>query len=98
MDCPDADKPQEMAQIGAGQAKEYFLLELEAEAKIRAVKHIKGLLRKPDQIEKVKDLTLKYTSSLLIPFTHPATRIDSKNRKKESQHRCHVEHGDYTTT
>ena len=59
MDCPDSDKAEEMAQIGEGQAKKYLMLELEAEAKIRAVKQIKGLLRKPGQIEKVKDLTLK---------------------------------------
>ena len=65
MDCPD--EPEKMAQISRrrgideGQSKEYFLLELEAEAKIRAVKHIKGLLRKPGQIEKVQILTLKYT-------------------------------------
>ena len=65
MDCPD--EPEKMAQISRrlgideGQSKEYFMLELEAEAKIRAVKHIKGLLRKPGQIEKVQILTLKYT-------------------------------------
>ena len=60
MDC--LDKPERMAQIDEGQAKEYFMLELESEAKIRAVKHIRGLLRKPDQIEKVKNFTLKYIS------------------------------------
>ena len=57
MDCPDSDKPEKMAQIDEGQAKEYFMLELESEAKIRAVKHIKGLLRKPGQIEKVKRIS-----------------------------------------
>ena len=54
MDSPDSDQPEEMSQIDEVQAKKYFMLELESEAKIRAVKHIKGLLRKPDQIEKVK--------------------------------------------
>ena len=53
MDRPDSYKPEEMARIDEGQAKKYLMLELEAEAKIRAVKQIKGLLRKPGQIEKV---------------------------------------------
>ena len=44
---------EEAAEIDDSQAKEYLMLELESEAKIRAVKRIKGLLRKPDQIEKV---------------------------------------------
>ena len=66
MDC--LDKPERMAQIDEGQAKEYFMLELESEAKIRAVKHIRGLLRKPDQIEKVKNFTLKYIQLYVILY------------------------------
>ena len=46
-----------MAQVDEDQAKKYFMLDLESEAKIRAVKHIKGLLRKPGQIEKVKRIS-----------------------------------------
>ena len=68
MDSPDSDQPEEMAQIDEGQAKEYFMLELESEAKIRAVKHIRGLLRKPDQIEKVKNFTLKYIQLCVILY------------------------------
>ena len=48
----------EAPEINDSQAKEYLMLELESEAKIRAVKHIKGLLRKPDQIEKVSHQVL----------------------------------------
>ena len=44
---------EEATEIDDSQAKEYLMLELESEAKIRALKRIKGLLRKPDQIEKV---------------------------------------------
>ena len=50
---PEMECHEEAAEIDDSQAKEYLMLELESEAKIRAVKRIKGLLRKPDQIEKV---------------------------------------------
>ena len=53
MESHDRTDPPEMPDIDDDQAKNYFMLEIESEAKIRAVKHIKGLLRKPDQIEKV---------------------------------------------
>ena len=41
----------EAAEMDDSRAKEYLMLELESEAKIRAVKHIRGLLRKPDQFD-----------------------------------------------
>ena len=46
----------DLPDIDDDQAKNYFMLEIESEAQIRALKHIKGLLRKPDQIEKVSIL------------------------------------------
>ena len=87
MDCPDSDKPEEMAQIDERQAKKYLMLELEAEAKIRAVKQIKGLLRKPGQIEKVEDLTLEYQNTFNIQLFSPTQlpeMIARTERKKAS--------------
>ena len=86
----------EAAEMDDSRAKEYLMLELESEAKIRAVKHIRGLLRKPDQIEKVS--YYHFMSVRVKYFCDEVARVDCEDEKTEGQCGCHVEHGHHTTT